>query len=400
MAIEIQSLSITVTGSQLTSSGHGVVRALFANEAFSLIYGVFRDASTPSQFNWKKIDVTNPGSPAVSTWTVTDTSQPSNQTSNAHGNGFFYDAASGFVYGVYMTTAPKLCVMRINLATGLVEYSSKELLLTGISADWVMPVLGVALTPAADLVVLVGGAAGAVRICKWNLSLLSGTWSTSSTITSNATSTVFNSVKFGTQPTPSSGLTLAADGNLLVFYDSNDSASKYLATDLSFSGSTAFPVSDLGTAFSRNGYIYQTNGAFFDTSSNLVISKWLDRSTAVVSQDKSIVSMTDRIVQVGESISLPVTLKAKDGFGAPMTALSGAVCRFSVVTNRGTIDTDDAALSLSSVGPFRDGNNVPLSRQVDATFDGSGQATAYFQSARTSSLQSIEDVVRITYPAQ
>lgn len=393
MAIEIQSQLITVPGAQLTTSGSGVVYGMFANEAFSMIYAVVRDATNNAEFNWKRIDVTNPSAPAVSPWSVTDSSYPTN-TGDSHGNGLFFDTTTGLAYGLFLTTG-KINLMRINISTGLVEYSNRELTLFG-GASTFTSVLGVAIA-GGSLFALLLASTGVIVIAKFTMSDFNSTWSNSVGWVTNVFASSWNTVKSGAQPVPSAGLTVAQDGNLLVFYDVNNTAAKYLASSLMFSGTTAFAVADMGTAFSRNGYIYQTNQNFF-TTTNLTIQKWLDRSTAVISQDKSVVSMPDRIVQVAENTSLAVTFKARDGFGTPMTNLNGLMCRFHVVTNRGVIDGDDGAISASSTGPFRDGNNVPILRQVDVPFNASGEAVAYFQSARYASTQSVEDIVRITYP--
>lgn len=149
----------------------------------------------------------------------------------------------------------------------------------------------------------------------------------------------------------------------------------------------------------RNGYIYQTSSAF-TTVTSLVLQRWLDKSTSIISQEKSIFKVPDRLIQIGENTTAQLIFEARDGFGAQMPLLSGGLCRFTIVTNRGVLDGDDAALSANVGGPFRTGNDVPVARQVDVAFDGSGVAIAYFQSARRSGAQSVEDIVRVIYPAQ
>jgi hypothetical protein len=400
MAIEIQPLTISVAGAQLTPSGKSFTQGIFANEAFTAIHGAFTDV-TSGLVSWKTIDVSNPLSPVVSNWVLTDTSflgsdLEVNAYSNSHENMFYFDETAGFVYCLFRDSGEfHLC--RITLATGLVEYSNALFKFASTFAVG-SPVRGIAVSGGYLFVLHHETATNLTKLSRWSLSLAT-TWTTDHSVDLEIVSTHSVVVKYAAQPEVT-GMALADDGNLLVFVDSNNVCYKYASINLSFFGITSFAGAGVGVLFNRNGLIYTTNSSLETTTDGLIINEWQDKSTGFASQEKSIINIPDRRVLVGENATVEVTFQIRDGFGAPMTSLVGDLCRFSIVTSRGVIDGDDAALGTSTGSVFRDGNGVPTTRQLDVAFDSTATAKVYFQSARRSTSQSIRDRLRIVYPAQ
>lgn len=371
----------------------------FLNAAGTMLYVIATNAL--GGFYWRRVDITNPLAPVGSEWTVSSRAHLTLSASDALGdqNVLFLDTATNFAYMVWSAPSggdQRLAVARVDMATGIVTYADKSLT-AGSLVIGDGPVRGVAVI-SGSLHVLHTSDTGASQIAKYTLASLAwgGSWSgvPATTLAPTSARTVLASAS---EAFVAIGLTVASDGKLLIFYDDAGKVEKYNPTAYTYEGSVAWVASDIGSISSRSGFIWTLNDV--GVGENIQLKRWYDQSTGVVSAEKSLYHLPDRQVSVGENDTVQIRFEARDDFGAPMPSLAGQTCRFEIVTNRGALDGDDAALSTTTTpSSFRGAGNIPLNRQLSVVFDSSGIATVYFQSARTSSQEFPFDRVRIDYP--
>jgi hypothetical protein len=374
---------------------------VFADESFSNLY--FRVVGNNNTFYAKKVNITDPANPVITDWTLTNTTVAN---SASMGNNMCYDMVGGYAYQVSGVSQSHL--VRINLSSGQVEFGPRfDTNLIALNEIWGVFKDG-------DVLYIHGKATidQSVRFVVFKYDM-SGpfTWYSAPTsaaatfpLISRATTTAGAAANLD-----SHGMVRAADGHLLVFRRTLSTVEKYSKDDLSLIGaaewtkqggnSTSSYYTDV-SHFTRGGYIYSLSFNFnsLNAQSNVTVYKYLDESTGTVSSSRSRLLIDDRLVKVGEDDVVTMQFQLKDEFGASATALQGLPCRFAIMTNRGTLDGDDAALSASPNGPWRGAGNVPLTRQVDVTVGPNGEATCYFQSARESTADSVYDVVKVSYP--
>lgn len=408
MAIQFATTVLTIPRNLVLTGGEPAANFLgaFFDSVGNQLYVVATPAAGSGPVYWRRIDISNPLAPTGNAWAPTNTVHPSESGSSdtlADQNMFYHDVASGFVYFVYNDSAGDgmhAFLGRVNLSTGLTEFGGKQLLSAQGALAFDNPIRGLAVT-GGNVFVVHEITGGEWRISKYALSAFTFT-----TTPDNAAIGTGNGVNALIRMQPLSnlqssnipvGLTVASDGKLLVFYDDSNRVEKYNATTLLYEGVTTWSASDISCVFERGGFLWTLNDVV--ATENIVLTRWFDASTNVISREKSRFVLPDRVVYVGEIDSVAIQFHARDDFGAPMTTLSGQTCRFEIVTNRGIIDADDAALSLSSTqSTFRNSSGVPLTRQLVVPFNGSGIATAYFQSVRTAGEQFVLDQIRIDYP--
>lgn len=412
MAIEFASTTLTITRSLVMTGAEtsGVIQAAFLDDTSNNLYIVASADSGVAPFYWRRIDISNPLAITGNDWTPSNMSIPA-----ATDTGdvdtletqqlMFLDISTGVVWLVLSRNnvgepAYHTMIGQINLGTGVVTYGTLQILSTTGTLVSGNPVRGV-VKSGNFLYYIAQEASGAWTLTKTDVTAQSFVGSPPAIPTGTATgvSATASVPLLGyalDQATPV-GMTLSADGKLLVYYDSKNKVEKY-TTSLVFEGTTEWTSTDIGAMFFRNGFIWSLNN-FNNINENLTLNRWLDGSTNVVSSEKSVYLTTERVVNIGENTSLPITFKAKDGFGAPLTGVAGQLVRFSIVTARGVIDDNDSALATASIGPFRDGSNIPINRLLTVALNSNAEATVYFQSARNAGgYLDIADTVRIEYP--
>ncbi len=409
MAIEFATTTITVpralvmTGSETS----GEVMGAFLDETGAALYVLAATgASVDATRYWRRIDLTNPVIPTGADWSPSSMTIPNDTNNNdtlIDQNIFFFDPTTGIAWMFFLVwtgSAFTAHIGKITLSTGLVEYATQEFVgLANVKFD--NPVRGIVVI-GTTLYVLADHAGGnAAYLTKFSISGAAYTTNpaligTGGNIVATSEQRVILNLQSSRVPV---GLTKAADGNLLVFYDDANLCEKYDATSLAYLGNTAWASSDIGCVFERSGFIWTLNDV--GSGENFILTKFNDKSTGVISQERSRYFGDDRQIKVNETAHVTLTLQARDGFGAPVLTLSGKFARFEVLTNRGAIDSDDVALSLTNStanSNFRDANGLPLTRSVLAPFNGSGVAVAYAQSARIAEGDTVTDRVRAAYP--
>lgn len=402
MAISLQTDLITAAGTEFTTSGTGKIIGIVPNATMTFVYVIVQDAVT-NVIYWKKIDLTDPDFPNVSNWIPQNMAYPSYtgdklDTSNVHENCFTFDTTDSKIYGAFFVNSSStnyLFMETFNPSTGATQYGNKELRLSGTHA-YFNQIRGVVKAGSTVYALVAATVAGtpAMFLAKWDISTV--TFQNTLVAPNTAFVTASAQINATVGPAHPDALLVCSDGSLLLFYDENNVCIKY-DTNLNYVGTTPFASSNLGSMFvGVGGYFHQTN-ADFTTDPTLRLNKWIDNSTGIQSDADSTFIYANRLVEVGETTPLLVEMHIKDGFGVPVTG-TGRIGRFTIVTNRSTIDGDDSALGVASNSTFRDGNNIPLNRQLDVAIDNSGIARVYFQSARSAKGQSVYDIINFTHP--
>jgi hypothetical protein len=402
MAISLQSDLISIAGSDFTTSNTGKIIGIVPNATMTFVYIVVQDAVT-NVIYWRKVNRTDPDFPSVDDWIPQNMAYPSYtgdklDTTNVHENCFTFDTTDSKIYGTFFVNSAStnyLFMETFNPSTGATQYGNKELRLSGTHTyfNQIRGVVKVGTTVYALLAATVAGTP-AMYLAKWDISTV--TFQNTLVAPDTAFVTASSQINVTVGPAHPDALLVCSDGNLLLFYDENNVCIKYDA-NLNYIGTTPFQSTNLGSMFvGVGGYFFQTN-ADFDVETDLTIHKWIDNSTGIQSDSDSTFVYANRLVEVGETTPLLVEMHLKDGFGVPVTG-TGRVARFTIVTNRSTIDGDDSALGVASNSVFRDGNNIPLNRQLDVPVDNSGVARVYFQSARSAVGQSVYDILNFMHP--
>lgn len=398
MAIEYNDSTVTINRIHIapgSEAGAFDILGAFLDSSASGLHVISREASNESNIYRRRIDLSNPLVPTSADWLISgaivfDSSDTEDVLKDR--NILYYDSGSDTVWQLALQTGV-FGVTNYNLGSGQVNYADKKI--TGIEQTRSIYVSATHL-----FILAFNMATSKWEIRKYPLAGLSYSttvWgaalSTLTEHTAPATVEVIAAQNLSGTPV---GMHVTFDGNLLVFYDGNNIAEKYSAADLSYLGVSAWAASDIGSMFNRNGFTYTLND--IGSSENLSLVRWLDKSTGVISQAKSIYTIDDRVIYINEAGYATLEFKARDEFGAPIPSLVGKFARFEVVTSRGPIDSNDLALSATTSN-FRDPNGVPLNRSIPVAFDANGVATIYIHASRTSESFVVVDRVRVTYPA-
>jgi len=368
--------------------------------------GAFWDASLKRLYvalhsggsKWlRKIDYSNPLFPAGSNWAVSDASfiDASGAVFDGNLSMFTVDHAAGYAYtfrnvGNGATTYYNL--VRISLINDIVEYSN---LASPVEYKQIVSVV----TRNEFMYMVVIDAYDNTFFLKFDFS--SATWDTITGVTIPWVNVSSNIPFYYTQNSINAvvGMSIDTNGDIILYYDVVNIAEKYDGNDLSFKGVTSFSNSDTAIVFSGAGIIFKIKNAVNNAGGGLTLLRYVDYSTETVSTTKSIFSYSDRTIYVGEPSVVTLHFKAYDDFGLEMNTLIGANVKFEILTGRGTLDANDSALSTSSdPASFRNYSNIPLHRAVTVPLDINGEATCYFQSARTTASVLIQDLVRVRFP--
>src|ERR1019366_5553599 len=132
MSIELQTDTITIGGGLLSPSGHGDIIGLSTDPGGTKIIVVLRDSTSPNNYQWTEVDISNPLIPTASAWVPASTAWPSyfgdaltHPNANTQVNCMWRDPASNFAYLAFVDPTGgtnRLKVTQIDTSSGAVTF--------------------------------------------------------------------------------------------------------------------------------------------------------------------------------------------------------------------------------------------------------------------------------------
>lgn len=157
------------------------------------------------------------------------------------------------------------------------------------------------------------------------------------------------------------------------------------------------PSTNITLALFRGSILYMLSNDSLTAGVGLYFYRFGDGSTNIIAPSETIFTISSSQIKAGTQEPLTLSFTAKDGYGLPFQP--DDYVRFSIVKYGDAYDSNDGALALTAIGPFRNSQGNPLNTQLDLTFDPSGSALAYWQAPVEIPADTVLHRVKVKYPS-
>lgn len=171
---------------------------------------------------------------------------------------------------------------------------------------------------------------------------------------------------------------------VLLIKGSDNIAVKYAAGLTLRKGSTVWtdPSTNIIAAQYRGSTVHVLASDNLQAGTGFHIFRFADASTGVIAQEKSMLSFSETRVKVGSGSIVRVTYRATDGYGEVLPNADFVL--FTLLRVGDADDSNDGALALTALGPFRNSQGEPYNMSLEVPFNNNGEATCFWLAPETS----------------
>ena len=156
------------------------------------------------------------------------------------------------------------------------------------------------------------------------------------------------------------------------------------------------PSTNISATVFRGSILYFLANDEITAGIGLYFYRFGDGSTNIIAPVETVLTISASQIKAGNLVPLTITFTARDGYGVPFQPTDPV--RFSILRQGSAFDTNDGALAITSVGPFRDSIGNPINTQLDLYFDAGGSAVAYWQAPLVIPTDTVLHRIKIDYP--